>query len=458
MGLFSWLTALRSKMAETGPALQPAMKTDADLSRSTVTSGTASFTLHERITRGGAITISVFSPSQEPNARAQAKLFAHWARTPAGQGLEVILLRAKSSTEAEQFLLLKVGTRDAQWRYTRGREERERLSLRVLTKEEDDARSPVPCYENFPQPDCTLVPSGNVERIIARISRGEYASEGIALDQEQALSTVDTSAPMRSAAARHMDSEVPSDIAEMILRKDKRVVERIAQTLLQTERASGVIRVLTKDEANWPIVQDVIQHLVSSSDPRRLTSLLFMLRKVCWHQRPSIVAALTAMPGSHVDSDLRDMLDLQEDYAIWKADVAGILAAHGDGEAIAPIVRLLFDRKTDSETRKVATAALLKLNRLELAGCLVTALRNENSNGYALIEGAPLFEVSRSLDILPLLVAKLASDSDAWREGAALALGFLGDRQAIDPLKASLVDRSDRVRLFAAKSLKRLGR
>lgn len=134
----------------------------------------------DRIKRGEATAISVFSRSQEANARAQAKLFSHWAKSPAGQGLDILLLKARSSDESDQFLLVKIGTRDAQWRLTQRREERERMVAKVLTKEEDDARSPVSCYENFPQPGCSLVPSGNLELIVARLRQGEYVVLDIA--------------------------------------------------------------------------------------------------------------------------------------------------------------------------------------------------------------------------------------------------------------------------------------
>ena len=111
--------------------------------------------LLDRLARGEATAISVFSSSGEANARAQAKFFSAWAAR-AGCGLGVFLLRAAASTENKQFLLVKVGTRDAQWKLTNARKlaDFDQLQSEVLAADERGAISPAVCYENFPQPCC----------------------------------------------------------------------------------------------------------------------------------------------------------------------------------------------------------------------------------------------------------------------------------------------------------------
>lgn len=125
--------------------------------------------------RGDATAISVFSSSQEANARAQAKLFASWAAT-SGCKLKVQLIQAITATEHKQFLLVKIGSQDSQWNLTKSLRTTEfrKLQSEVLTSEENASISPVSCYENFPQPGCSLIPSGTLKQIVEQIRQGEY--------------------------------------------------------------------------------------------------------------------------------------------------------------------------------------------------------------------------------------------------------------------------------------------
>jgi protein-arginine kinase activator protein McsA len=129
-----------------------------------------------RIEQGQATAISMFSSSQTDNFRAQFKLFTAWAASPGAQGIEVIPLEAVLAGDHQRHLLIKIGSRDAQWRFSdamRGGEISQ-LIARTLLPDEDDAIAPVSCYENFPQRGCSLVSSSTFDTLVDKIRGGAY--------------------------------------------------------------------------------------------------------------------------------------------------------------------------------------------------------------------------------------------------------------------------------------------
>jgi hypothetical protein len=132
-----------------------------------------------RIKQGEATAISVFSQSQTENFRAQTKVFAAWASSPTAQRLEVIPLRAVSAGEKVRHLLVMIGSRDAHWRLTEAKRGSEfsQLIARTLLPAEDAAIAPVSCYENFPQPGCTLTSSTTFDDLVGKLAEGAYQIE-----------------------------------------------------------------------------------------------------------------------------------------------------------------------------------------------------------------------------------------------------------------------------------------
>ena len=127
------------------------------------------------IARGDPTSVSIFAAAQEANARAQAKLCASWAAS-AGCGLSVILLRAVVPNEHAQFLLVEIGSLDAQWSLTNAlaTDDFARLEAAVLTADESSALASVTCHENFPQPDQSHTPDDGFLKIAAHIAQGDY--------------------------------------------------------------------------------------------------------------------------------------------------------------------------------------------------------------------------------------------------------------------------------------------
>jgi hypothetical protein len=160
-------------LAQLQPNPTPEKTAEREPTAASAPSDFGSAALADRIQRGAA-GISVFPESQAGNAKAQARLYSSWASSHSG--LDVYLLEAVSKDAEAEYLLVKVGTRQAQWDLTNASRSRDLdiLQWRVLTSAENAAISQAPCYENFAQPGYTLSPSGTLDRIVGQIRRGDY--------------------------------------------------------------------------------------------------------------------------------------------------------------------------------------------------------------------------------------------------------------------------------------------
>ena len=112
-------------------------------------------------------------------------------------------------------------------------------------------------------------------------------------------------------------------------------------------------------------------------------------------------------------------------------------------------------KDSDWRVRQGAAQALGQLGDARAVEPLITALKDSNSDVRQEVTNT-LKQLGDARAVEPLIAALKDRDSDV-QQGAAQALGQLGDARAVEPLIAALKDRDSNVRQGAAQALGQLG-
>jgi|GEM_PF-1924310 len=139
-----------------------------------------------------------------------------------------------------------------------------------------------------------------------------------------------------------------------------------------------------------------------------------------------------------------------EERRVWRGDIALALGKIGDKRAVEPLIRTLDDRANAKE----AAIALGQIGDVRAVTPLVQLLGDNAFNdeliAYALAEfGADSVE--------PLISALSDGGPRGRRESAAIALGLIRDRRAVDHLIPMLKDEDMMVLQAAARALGFIG-
>jgi HEAT repeat protein len=194
-------------------------------------------------------------------------------------------------------------------------------------------------------------------------------------------------------------------------------------------------------------VADRVYAIIIDIGDRAVPVLLQHVHAVDKQQREYVVAALGTLKVVDAIPALSDILArpvLQRRYiAAWA------LGEIGDAAAVPPLLAVLADE--NSEVRRYATRALIKLNR-GAVGPLIEYLAEARDEGAAgAIRALGDIADKRALAVL------LERTQGAQRAEAFMALGKLRDARAESGLLAGLQDPDSLVRMSAAMALGPLG-
>jgi HEAT repeat protein len=131
-----------------------------------------------------------------------------------------------------------------------------------------------------------------------------------------------------------------------------------------------------------------------------------------------------------------------------RAEAATLLRHLHDPRAVGPLVRVLDD--TNQRVRLAAVDTLGVLGQPEAADPIASLLHDL---------GAPAAKALHRLGDprgVEFFIARLSAADPQLRQWSAIALGNLGDRRAIEPLRACLHDPNSMVRTRAAQALEQL--
>lgn len=261
---------------------------------------------------------------------------------------------------------------------------------------------------------------------------------------------------------------------------DTEVRENAAKTLesLGTIAVPHFIGAL--QDAKWYVRERAAEGLGTLEDRRAIQPLIKLLedenfrvqQKTCWalgKMGDEAVLPLLAIlnnrgakiraEAANALGDLRDIravepltAALREHNPRLRAGAAEALGNIGDRSAVRPLIEALNDR--ESGIRKEAAEALGKIRDENSLEPLVRTLQDMNTEiRNTVVKSLANFGEPAVENLIEALKFK------TWfvREGAAVALGEIGDNRAVQPLLEALKDENEYVRSEAAKALGKTG-
>ena len=206
----------------------------------------------------------------------------------------------------------------------------------------------------------------------------------------------------------------------------------------------GLVKALgynERPEIGWRVREDAAEALVEIGPPA-VEGLILGLGDIYADDRAA--AALGKIGDPRAVAPL--VTALQNEYL--RRDAGEALARLG-APAIEPLIAALRD--PDADVRKVATRALVEIGGPSFDPLFV-ALREDRCADAAVALG----EIGDRRAVEPLIMA-LGAGNEAMSAAAAMALGKLKDALAVEPLIRALSDRAGDVRANAAKALGEIG-
>jgi len=192
------------------------------------------------------------------------------------------------------------------------------------------------------------------------------------------------------------------------------------------------------------------QALGEIGDPCVVTPLIAALRDPNMDVRWEATLALGKIGAPAVEPLIAV---LQDDEVSVRYAAAMALGDIGDPRAVEPLITALRD-----EEGNVRWQTELSLGKIGVPAIrpLIAALRGEDWRVVQMVAGA----LGRIGDIAvePLIVVLRSRSEDSQvRQGAAIALGKIGDPRAVKSLLATLQDKGDNVRYEAVRALGQIG-
>jgi HEAT repeat protein len=161
--------------------------------------------------------------------------------------------------------------------------------------------------------------------------------------------------------------------------------------------------------------------------------------------------ALHAVGDAHVVDRLLALAS-GEDY-FRAARAAHVLGNNKDDRAIEPLCALLDKPESESLRGEVIVAALANYYDPRTVEALIQALEKDHTMAKA---AAQVLEVWAKITVDPLIEA-LRHENDKVQNWAAILLGKIGDKRAIEPLEALLNDLHFSAKRSAKGALRSLG-
>ena len=206
----------------------------------------------------------------------------------------------------------------------------------------------------------------------------------------------------------------------------------------------GLVGLLTAQEAG---VSDRVYAIIVEIGEPAVPALLAQVHADDKQLREYVIAALGTLKVVDAIPAISQVLTqktLERRYvAAWS------LGAIGDSSVISPLIGALADE--NSEVRRYATRALIKLNKIAVLPLIDYLDNAEGEGAAAAIRAVGDIADKRALEVL-LIQAKGEHRAEAF-----LALGKLRDARAESALLAGLEDSDSLVRMNAAMALGPLG-
>ncbi len=227
----------------------------------------------------------------------------------------------------------------------------------------------------------------------------------------------------------------------MAFRKDKTAIIAVFIVLLLVMTATTIY---SQDETQQR--QDhLLGHLNSSEEERRMDALV------------QLGALLSLAPGGIPDSTISALAkSLQADQSpVIRALAARTLELAGDQRAPTLLLAAL-GKEREVAVRKAIVYALARYPSSQVTASLITLLKDKKHEvraaaTYALAEVADPLAANALIEVLN---KRGKNEDDFARSQAARGLGYLANREAIQPLLQSLTrDKSEDVRRESARAL-----
>lgn len=245
------------------------------------------------------------------------------------------------------------------------------------------------------------------------------------------------------------DKRATQPLTLLLEDEDKDVRSQAAHALgrlRDTAATEALVRALKDSERS--VRREVVTALGQIKDPRALQPVLDALLDSAPEVRNAAESVLMET------RDLRAVEPLIVSLRHRREEVrrisARLLAAIGDRRAIRPLIQALKDSAAD--VRFEAATALRKLSGEDFGSDPERWQR-----WHELYAAAQDIESRIAGDRVHAYIGSLHNPSWAARAYAAKALGELGDRRAVNPLRGALWDRDPGVRRNAAEALGQLG-
>jgi HEAT repeat protein len=180
---------------------------------------------------------------------------------------------------------------------------------------------------------------------------------------------------------------------------------------------------------------------------RAVLPLIEALRDEDWQIRLQVPEILVTY-GNKAEKPLLEALNKKNKWT--KVGAANVLGKIRTEEAVLPLISLLEDQ--DRTVRDEAAVALSRIKSERAVEHLLDLLKHETN--YVQEEAAWVLGEMKSKDAVRSLIQALDDEDAGWM--AAVALGKIGDKQAVEPLKKKMGDHDTRVGQAAAWALARI--
>jgi len=184
----------------------------------------------------------------------------------------------------------------------------------------------------------------------------------------------------------------------------------------------------------------------------RIERQIYNLQDQYASRRMLTVEALSKIDDERTIEPLIAALKDKDPDVVWRA--AAALGDKGNNRAIEPLITTL--KHNDLAVQHFVAAALVKIGEPAVKP-LITVLKNTNPDSFRVKAITVLGKISNKHAVEPLIATLKYTGSDAMRAAAAIALGKIGDKRAVEPLILALKDMYSILQYEAATALVKIG-
>lgn len=202
------------------------------------------------------------------------------------------------------------------------------------------------------------------------------------------------------------------------------------------------------NDVNQYVRRGAVSVLGELKPDKAVLPLIEALSDEDWQIRLQVPDILVSC-GKRIEGLLLEALKHDDKWV--KMGAAQVLGRFGSDKALFPLMSLLEDQ--ERMVRDEAAVALSRINSLRAVGPLLNLLKHNASRVRE--EAAWVLGEMKSPEAVQSLIHVMDDEDMGWM--AAVSLGKIGDKRAVEPLKKKLADRSTRVGKAAAWALTRIG-